>query len=358
MTLSLSEHRLALAKELLEDIEYSRLPVDALLLKARRLARVMEDDAIEEWLKFELNGYTNSEIAGRYMQASGRWTDASTKTGYYQPLSGIEGAIQAMTTEMSQLRVPDYHYAPSSANPKEFVGDFGASGGAANAATQVMFRLITLTTNITTLKGIRSRALAMLQSFVADTYYELEFSSVAESVFDKHKIEIDAMLAHNAGDAMTKVPAIYDRLMNGEPEAISQALSSCRRMIKAFVDSVCPPKEAPADAESEEYAIGSDQVLNRIRLYLEKCPSRSRRARLNRTMRDIYKRESAGTHGDVTADEARSLFLATYLALGEILLATNESLHGRARSSTVSGLNGHAGVADERVVGPGNLAGN
>jgi hypothetical protein len=356
MTQSLAEHKLALAKELLEDIEYSRLPVDALLLKASRLARLMEAEHITEWLRLEMYGFRDSPITERFMSAAGRYTDFAKKEGYYDPLPAIDAAIMAMQIEMAQLRVPDFHYAPSSVNPKEFVGNFGSGGSASNAATQVMFRLNTLTLNITKFKGIRSRAVAALQSFVAKTYYELEFSGLAESIFDKHKREIDAMLATNAGDAMTKIPAIYDRLMNGEPEAVSQALTSCRRMIKAFADSIYPAGDSTVIVDNEEYEIGSDKVLNRIKLYLEKCPSKTRRARLSRAVRDIYGRESAGTHGEVTADEARSLFLATYLTLGEILLATKEMPKGSKTEYSSRGLEGLADVRTD-VIGDAGKSG-
>ncbi|MFI6007164.1 hypothetical protein ACIA98_43880 [Streptomyces sp. NPDC051366] len=37
-------------------------------------------------------------------------------------------------------------------------------------------------------------------------------------------------------------------------------------------------------------------------------------------MSDLYARCSAGTHSEVTIDEARFVFLQTYIALGEILI--------------------------------------
>jgi hypothetical protein len=69
--------------------------------------------------------------------------------------------------------------------------------------------------------------------------------------------------------------------------------------------------------------IGSDKVLNRINLYLrDNLSSETRRDRLNKTIRLIHDRSSAGSHSDITLDEARSLFLQTYIILGEILQAT------------------------------------
>jgi hypothetical protein len=70
-------------------------------------------------------------------------------------------------------------------------------------------------------------------------------------------------------------------------------------------------------------------VLNRIQLFLRnKCPSESRRERLNLTLRKIHDRASAASHADVSTDEARSLFLSTYLVLGEVLGASKTTKDG------------------------------
>jgi hypothetical protein len=81
-------------------------------------------------------------------------------------------------------------------------------------------------------------------------------------------------------------------------------------------------------AQDELYAIGDEvslkvgpqQVLNRLQAYTHACgASKSRRDRLRRTLSDLYDRCSAGTHAEVTINEARFIFLQTYIAVGEIL---------------------------------------
>lgn len=331
MTTSLSSHRVELARDLLDDIELSRLGPEALLLKARRLSRVMEATEVDEWLRYELNGYSNTVVGLKYMTRFGRWTDEKNKYGYWQPLAGIEGTIAAMQVQIQQLKVPDVQFAPSSSNPNEYVLGFGVAEKFTEPAKNVLNRLTMLTSAVSTLRSIRSRTLAALHDFVTGTYYELAFSSIAESIFSDHKAAIDSLLAVSAGDAIKKVPAIYGRLAEGDSEAISQALNSCRRMIKSFADAVYPAQEGSVEMDGHSYQVGSDKVLNRIKLYLrDRCASSSRRDRLNRSLRDIYDRASAGSHSDVTGDEARSLFLATYFSLGEILLA------GDAQSSELT----------------------
>jgi hypothetical protein len=60
---SRSEHILELAKELLDDIELSRLSAEALLLKTSRLARWVGSEEIKYWINLEMKGYTVQMIS-------------------------------------------------------------------------------------------------------------------------------------------------------------------------------------------------------------------------------------------------------------------------------------------------------
>lgn len=326
MSVSLSSHILELARELIDDVELSRLAPEQLLLKASRLARLIDNKEMSRWLLYELNGYTNDPIARKIMLLFGRLDSEEAEYGYFQPLAGISGAISAMQSQIQQLSVPNIQFAPSSANPNEWV--MGWAGQTAQAvakpAQEVLQRMQTLTTAVTNLSGVRSRVLNAIHEFATKVYYERAFIGLAESIFEKHRTAIDDLLKTSAVDVLEKIPAIYDRLSAGDLEAISQALNSVRRMIKAFADAVYPAGEGSVELNGHKYDIGSDKVLNRIKLFVNSgCTSASRCERLNKNLRYVHERASAGTHSDVTPEEARALFLQTYLTLGEILSAAN-----------------------------------
>lgn len=325
MTERLTTHTTELAKDLVDDIELSRLPPEQLLLKAARLARLVDDQQTAKWLKFELNGYYNDTICKEIMLTFGRLDSADAQYGYFQPFAGISGAIASMQTQIQQLRVPNIQFAPSSSNPNEYVSGFAGMTAqtVAKPANDVLQRLQTLTTAVTNLASIRSRVLSAVHEFVTKVYYERAFIGLAESIFEKHKSKIDELLRDSAADVLEKIPAIYDRLIADDREAVSQALNSVRRMIKAFADAVYPSKEGAIEFKGQRYEVGNDKVLNRIKLFLNnKCFSDSRCDRLNKNLRNIYDRASVGAHKDVTSEEARALFLQSYLTLGEILSAT------------------------------------
>jgi hypothetical protein len=74
---SLAE-KLALSEELLEDIETNRLRGQPLVLKATRLARMLENEGLQKFLHWELHGYPEGdEVADDMLAWTGRkgWDD-------------------------------------------------------------------------------------------------------------------------------------------------------------------------------------------------------------------------------------------------------------------------------------------
>src|SRR5579859_3489279 len=102
---SLSEHILALAKDLLDDIELNRLGAEALLRKATRLARLTGSDETQSWLHYEMYGYNSTEeVSRKYMDWTGRWTNKSQGIGYWGSLAVQETGIEARQVRLKNLR--------------------------------------------------------------------------------------------------------------------------------------------------------------------------------------------------------------------------------------------------------------
>lgn len=322
---SLSAHRLEVARELLDDIELGRLAPESLLLKASRLARIMDATEVQEWLRLELKGYSDPDtsVYKKYSVETGRLTNKPNPGhGYWEPFAALLARSRAMEIELQGLKIPDVNFAPSSANPKEYVAGFvgqhvQTATGPANAA---LTRMTALTSSITICRSTTSKIMAVLHDFITKTYYELAFRDVAESIFEAHKKHVDALLAASAGEALQKIPAISERLAAGDTEAISQALSTCRRVLHAFADSVQPPTTEKLRLGDKLLEGGADKYMNRIGYFLrQNCKSKSREDRLHGTVKALYERFCAGTHDDVTAGEARALFVILYVTLGEVL---------------------------------------
>lgn len=304
MEQSRSEHILALAKELLDDIELSRLPAESLLLKASRLARWVGSDEIKYWISLEMQGYSGTnEVSLKYMGLTGRWINREEKKGYWGPLAHQEAALVAQNIKLKSLTTPD------------------TSGDWAYRIMDMHEKQLTNTTNyISTLSGIKSRVLSILHIFVSGIYYEKEFDNLSESIFEKYKSDVDSLISANCGDVLEQIPSVISRLAEGNSESISQALTTVRRIIDSFADSIFPPRETTVNIGGNEITLGANKHQNRINAFVnERVESKSRKAKIRQNLSNLYERVSVGVHNDVSAEEARSLFLNCYLLLGEVL---------------------------------------
>ncbi|MGH2372140.1 MAG: hypothetical protein ACRDIC_01490 [bacterium] len=325
-SISRSQYVVTLARELLDDIELSRLSPEALLLKATRLARLVESpEETLQWLSFEMIGYSDSPALIRLGRLTGRLTNESKKWGHWGPLAEIETRLATCRLRLQALRVPDISYSVSSANPHEWVTGLAGAGlstGTTAPVNTVITEAKSLSEEISRYASIRSKVLALLHGFVSNIYYERVFSGLTESIFERYKTKVDSLLASRCGDALQKVPAVYDRLAasDSDQEAVRHALTTCRTIIVAFADAIYPPSKTPIQGDGKTIEVGQEQYLNRIETYVrERVTSDSRRTKLRQSLANLNQRVNAAVHDEVTPQEAQALFLETYLLLGEIL---------------------------------------
>ncbi len=224
---SKSEHILNLALEIIDDIELSRLDAQAILLKTTRLARYVDNSEVRTWLKFEMQGYyKDDETSLKYMSKTGRWTDKEKGLGYWFPLSQVEAKITIESEKLKQLKIPN-----------------SSSDKALLITINITKALSETSVRIAKLGGIKSRVISLVHDFVTNVYYEKTFDNLAESIFDSYKENIDLLIAENSGDVLEQIPSVIARLSEGDTEAISQALTTCRRIIDSFADHIFPPTD-------------------------------------------------------------------------------------------------------------------
>lgn len=297
-----NEHIFQLVQELLDDIELSRLSGEALILKTTRLARLVNSEEIQTWLEYELRGYNSRDkLSLKYMGKTGRWSNYEEKTGHWGPLAQQEGAMQALEVQLKHMRLPE------SVSSGPIIRDFTAN-------------MTAITLQIQKHSAIKSKVISLLHGFISTVYYEKAFSGLAEDIFESYKREIDTKITEKCGDVLKKLPYVYDRLREGDSEAVSQGLTTCRRIIDAFADALYPPREETAQIDGNDLDLGPNRYQNRLNTYIaEKVSSESRRKRLRQSLSNLYSRVSTAVHSEVSPKEAQALLLSTYLFLGEVL---------------------------------------
>jgi len=304
MDQSKSEHILELSKELLNDIELSKIEVEALLLKTSRLARWVGSEEIKTLIDFEMKGYDNTNsLFLKFITITGRITDADKKQGYIIPLAQIEAMINTEQIKLKTLSAPD------------------TSGDWAFRVMQMYeANLQQITGTISQLSGIKSKVLAQLHTFVSSIYYEKEFDNLSESIFEKYKSDVDTLISSNCGNVLEQIPSVMARLSDGDKESISQALTTVRRIIDSFADSIYPPSDKTIKMNGNDVTLDAGKHQNRINAFVyERIKSKSRITKIRQNLSNLYIRVSTAVHTEVSEEEAKSLFLNTYLILGEIL---------------------------------------
>lgn len=305
MAINRSAHELELAKELLDDLELSRLSGEALILKASRLARLCGTEIFQKWLSYEMKGYySDVDLSLKYMGLTGRWTNKEEKLGYWGPLANIEAAINTEKMKLDGMISPNIS---------------GTQNGLLINREHNTVRN-TIANNISKLSTIRSKVLGILHDFVSGLYYEKEFDSLAESIFEAYKKEVDTLITEYCGDIIKQIPAVVQRLAEDDGEAISQALTTVRRIIDSFSDSIFPPSDETYEIGGNKLSLDSSKHLNRINVFVhQRVESKSRREKIRQNLANLYGRVSSGVHSDVSKEEAKALFLNCYLLLGEVL---------------------------------------
>jgi 5-methylcytosine-specific restriction enzyme A len=298
------QEALRLAEELLADIELIRLSTENCILKCSRLARLMADSEAQTWLDFELHGYDKSDLAKKYAKQTGRWQPKSDDKGFWASFAKIQAFLEGERSHLAAIRGSSF------------------SGEMILAAQQRQRDEISeAVKNISILAAVDSGLRASLYGFAMRTYHELLFSEIQAELFADVQSKVNSHLSPTSGTALSKIDTINERLQVGDDEAISHAMTTCRRLIDSVADAVYPARDGNVEVDGQPLAAKQPNILNRLSAYAyEQKASKGQRDRLRRSIGDIYGRVSKGVHSDVSPNEARFVFLQTYMLLGELLM--------------------------------------
>jgi hypothetical protein len=307
------EEALRLAEELLTDIELARNPTTKHVLKAKRLARLVGDDDAQVWLDFELGRGSDTPAGRRWMDATNRWTDRDAGEGNWGGSAWHEATRESTKAAMETLS-----------------GDISGEG-LTQAVRYRSSQAVALARIIGNSSIVLAAVDAQVYAFATRVAHEIMFSELQASLFDATRETIDGRLT-SAGDALKKIESINERLATGSPEAISQAMATCRRLIDATADELFPAREEPYMKGEQPLTVKHSNVLNRINAYVHQSGIVGGRGdRIRRALEGLYDRTSTAVHAEVDEHEARYLFLNTYILLGEILTISG---HGSAAPAT------------------------
>lgn len=261
---------LRIAEELLLDIELQRLKASEIVLKASGLARLIGREDLSSFLTFERDGYRSDGSDMNWIQRAGRNSDDGKF--FNAPLSKIEATLRAAEAALKTLR-----------GGGNYSGEYASV--AAREHDQKIAAYVKL---VATNGGICKQVVSTTYSMVVEANHELLFSDLQATLFTSAQEQIDGRLAEAGGSALDKIERVSDRLRDGDPESVSQGLTTCRRLIDTCADHLFAARAEPYSlGEGVEMKVGRQQVLNRLQAYThEQGISKSRQDRIRVTVRE------------------------------------------------------------------------
>lgn len=316
----------SLSAEILRNLELSEASLTNVALKASRLARLLNDFAMQQVFSFEASGYPTGDeyvapdvwelgvLAGRV----GGQRDP--KTGKVEPrmelrsIPQIESEVALAAPALEAAVDPDVSLA--SANPNQFLTE-----GLGNTFERQSIR------NQQSVNSARlAKSRGLIYEYVSQKYYELEFSGIADDVFSRIRERADAMIGSTVPTAVQRLTAAYENLRSENPEDWSNAVHSCRRVLEDLADALFPATE-PRIRDGKRIELGKSNYINRLIAFIEDNSSSERFSDLvgsqlrfaGDRLDAVFKAAQKGSHATVGREEADRYVVYTYLLVGDLL---------------------------------------
>lgn len=174
-----------------------------------------------------------------------------------------------------------------------------------------------------------------VHEFLSTTEKQLMYGQMNSDIFERNRQYVDSRLQSVAPDVLAKLVSVYQRLGEGDEEARSQALLSCRRILKSLADSLYPvPAQPVRGPDGRERVLTEEKHINRLWQFVyEKVKGKTAGELLLSQVNDmggridrLYDLSSKGVHVDTAEFEVNQAVIQTYLLVGDILrLADGDS---------------------------------
>lgn len=114
---------------------------------------------------------------------------------------------------------------------------------------------------------------AAVHSYASDASLALELGDAAESIFEAARRDVDVFVRSSCPSAVQQLVAISERMREEDPESLSAALGSCRRLLSGVADAVFPASDRIMDGSGNRRKVGPDEYKNRLLAFIERSSS-------------------------------------------------------------------------------------
>jgi len=315
-----NDHILRLVRKALDEFDDTQLEVS--VRRAVRIANLVGDTKYAIRLSLDLKTIggdreTNAEISRMLMEDPSTWGSmtgpAEQALKAWMNDRKIEGSDNIDGGSLAQLEFWDKElkWIKESGEKVDYEKDL---------ATRVRREQI--------LARTRHLTFALLCSWER----RLDYGTINESIFGGYRVKVDALLAEGVPDLLQQFSAVYRRLQEAADSAperdvteeLSQAITTCRRILKAVVDHVFPAQKESAESG---HKLDDPSYRNRLFEFTKRViQSESKRELVDAMVAGLHDRFAAvdkmtnkAVHAEVAIETANLCALNTYVICGEII---------------------------------------
>ncbi len=320
------EQALTLSEDILQNIELNELSLTNIVLKASRLARLLNDFEYQKIFQYEASGYPTTpdgiaveifEICKKANRVYLEKDDGKTKE--YANRKSIEQYEHELSSAKDSLHMTaDANVSITSSNPSQYVHAPSGNKGERRG----------LRKEISKISEIISSRKSFIYDYVLEKNYELKFSKVNNDIFNRTQTNVDEIMSELLPDTIKKFTSAYDNLTSENDEDWSNAVHSCRRILQDLADKIYPAREDKILDNGKKVKLGVENYINRLIAYIEEHSESKRFEELvgsnlsyiGQRLDSIFQASQKGSHKVISSqDEADRYVIYTYLLVGDIL---------------------------------------
>ena len=335
----------SLSAAILEDIELSQAPLSVVVLKALRLARLLNDFEVMQIFQWESAGYPTGEsgvspavwaggrTAGRLYYHTDTASRQQNLRMYVESIEKLQHDLEMGQASLQAAQDPNVSI--TSANQYQMV-----SLPHGNSSERIIIR-----NQISQSSDRLASRRTFIHHYAIRKHYELKFSGVVDDIFGRVRAFVDESISLTVPDAVKKFTAAYDNLKSDNPEDWSNAVHSCRRVLQDLADAVFPAQQQPhirtKNGKEIEVKLGQDKYINRLMAFIEDSSNSDRFTEIvgsnlgyiGDRLNAVFHAAQKGSHSNVSKEEADRYVIYTYLIVGDIL-SLSTLVSQRTQSST------------------------
>jgi hypothetical protein len=320
-----------LAEEIIKNIELGEISLERCALKTVRLARLRNDFSSEEMFRLEVDGYSkhaggiSPEDWARALRARRDFSREDPKTKeistliFVESIGALESTIETQKLALESAR--DGNVSITSANPHQFVR---ANSGNVYERNNIKKSIGIATTRLSSRRSL-------IYDFAMSQYYELKFSGIVDDLFSRIRERVDRNIGEIIPSSVKRFSAIYDNMRSDNPEDLSNAVHSCRRILQDLADILFPATEdkvVEANGKQRRVKLGPDNYINRLVAYVEQNSDSERFEEivgshisfLGERLDSVFKAAQKGSHATIiNKSEADRYITYTYMLVGDLL---------------------------------------